>query len=173
MDPTEAPEIVADVGQLPLADVCTNAVICTEVLEHVAQPDSVIRESYRILRPGGIFIGSMPFLYRVHADPFDFQRYTAAKFEHMLVQAGFTELVVQPQGFYFTVLAEMLRDGLNQLKPRLVRWPIALFVVPVLWLLLWFEQCPGVQEHPRFSSYTTGYFVKAYRRQDEAFLGKD
>ncbi len=34
--------------------------ICTEVLEHLVYADKATAEIYRVLEPGGIFIGSVP-----------------------------------------------------------------------------------------------------------------
>jgi 2-polyprenyl-6-hydroxyphenyl methylase/3-demethylubiquinone-9 3-methyltransferase len=46
----------ADVHQLPLADASADAVSAGEVLEHVADPSTVVAEACRILRPGGILV---------------------------------------------------------------------------------------------------------------------
>ena len=161
IDRLELPELLATVEHVPLRDGCADAVVCTEVLEHVPEPFPVIRESYRLLRCGGLLIISMPFLYHIHADPYDYQRYTPTKLTRLLVEAGFEEIEIKAQGFYFTVLADMLRDGLNQLRSRFVRWPLALFAVPLIRLMIYMDSQPWVENSPRLSSYTTGYFVKA------------
>lgn len=44
--------VVADGAQLPLADGCAGAAVCTEVLEHVDDPGAVFAEIARVLRPG-------------------------------------------------------------------------------------------------------------------------
>ena len=161
IDSLESPELLATVEHVPLRDGCADAVVCTEVLEHVPEPFPVIRESYRLLRCGGLLIISMPFLYHVHADPYDYQRYTATKLMKLLVEAGFEDVEIKAQGFYFTVLADMLRDGLNQLRSRTVRWPLAFFMLPFIRLMIYMDSQPWVRNSPRLSSYTTGYFVKA------------
>lgn len=54
-------EIVeGDIENLPFSSGSFGAVVCTEVLEHVPQPASAIAEIRRVLRPGGIVIGSVP-----------------------------------------------------------------------------------------------------------------
>jgi len=46
--------------RLPFADCTFDAVVCSEVLEHVEDPDAVIAEASRVLRPGGVFVFSLP-----------------------------------------------------------------------------------------------------------------
>lgn len=70
------PDIFADAALLPFRDAAFDAVICLEVLEHVAQPDRVLAEIARVLKPGGKVWFSMPFLYPIHDAPYDYQRLT-------------------------------------------------------------------------------------------------
>ena len=44
----------ADIISLPFADCSLDAVICSEVLEHVDSPQKSIEELIRVLKPGGI-----------------------------------------------------------------------------------------------------------------------
>ena len=53
-----------------------DGVVCLEVIEHVPDPARAIIEIARVLKPGGKAWVSMPFLYPLHNEPFDFQRYT-------------------------------------------------------------------------------------------------
>lgn len=70
------PDIFADACHLPVADACVDGVVCLEVIEHVPDPAMAIREIARVLKPGGRAWISMPFLYPLHNEPFDFQRFT-------------------------------------------------------------------------------------------------
>lgn len=42
--------------ELPLADACADIVYCVDVLEHVRDLDAVIRETARVLKPGGLYL---------------------------------------------------------------------------------------------------------------------
>jgi SAM-dependent methyltransferase len=164
IDRNVAPDIIADVACVPVGNECIDAVFCTEVLEHVAQPEVVLKESGRILKPNGLLVLSVPFLYRIHADPHDYQRLTAYQLEHYLSIAGFENITVKAQGYYFTVLADMVRGGVARLRPALLRWAIAAGILPMLWLCLYLDKQSWVLNSPFLSSYTTGYFVTANKK---------
>src|SRR5262249_18521408 len=68
--------LIADAMRLPLAEASVDSVVLQAVLEHVAEPDAVISEAARVLKPGGFIYVEMPFLQGFHADPHDYQRYT-------------------------------------------------------------------------------------------------
>src|SRR3546814_8619033 len=70
------PDVAADGALLPFPDQSFEAVICSEVLEHVPDPRLVLDEIARVLKPGGCLLLTVPFLFRIHADPHDFGRYT-------------------------------------------------------------------------------------------------
>lgn len=52
--------LVGDAGRLPFADASFDAVICSEVLEHLPDVDAALAEIARITRPGGKFACSVP-----------------------------------------------------------------------------------------------------------------
>lgn len=58
----------------PLADASFDTVLCTQVLEHVADLDHVMGEIARVLKPGGALIVSVPFAYNQHDWPHDYRR---------------------------------------------------------------------------------------------------
>jgi SAM-dependent methyltransferase len=90
------PDVTADAAALPFANGAADAVIMCEVLEHLREPRDAIGEAHRVLRDGGILCGSVPFLFPVHADPYDFYRYTEQGLRHLL--SDMSEITVQAHG---------------------------------------------------------------------------
>ncbi len=51
---------LGNINDIPLKDSCLDAVICSEVLEHVNSPNESVRELVRVLKPGGVMALSVP-----------------------------------------------------------------------------------------------------------------
>ena len=100
-------DIVASLDALPLHEGSFDAVLCTEVLEHVANPSSVLRELYRVLAPGGRLWLTVPFAAALHEEPYDYYRYTRHALRALLEDTGFEEVTVDALGRYFTAMAAL------------------------------------------------------------------
>ncbi len=65
---------ITDMSAVP--DASYDTVLCSEVLEHVADPAAALTEIDRVLRPGGLLVLTVPFLGRLHEEPHDYYRFT-------------------------------------------------------------------------------------------------
>jgi SAM-dependent methyltransferase len=103
-------DIVCDIAQIPEPDASFDAVLCTEVLEHVPDPAVVLSELARLTRPGGRLILSAPFGSFTHFAPYHFctglSRYW---YEHHLPKLGFVNIEAVPNGNFFEFLAQEIR----------------------------------------------------------------
>ena len=61
-----------------MADDSCDAVVVQAVLEHVLDPQVVVDEINRVLKPGGLVYAETPFMQQVHAGRYDFSRYSDA-----------------------------------------------------------------------------------------------
>ncbi|UZE48100.1 class I SAM-dependent methyltransferase [Rhodopseudomonas sp. P2A-2r] len=77
-------------GAIPLADQSVDTIFCCSVMEHTPEPWRVLPEFYRILRPGGHVVLSVPFMYYLHGWPHDYFRFTRFGLTRLAEQAGFT-----------------------------------------------------------------------------------
>jgi len=95
-------DIVATADVLPLADGITDAILSSQVIEHLPDPENAMRETNRVLKPGGLLFISFPMFYPIHAAPFDFFRYSDSGFEALCSRTGF-ELLEKHEmsGFWF------------------------------------------------------------------------
>lgn len=74
--PSPITTLVADAHHMPFADATFDAVWIQAVLEHVLEPDVVVAEIHRVLKPQGLIFADTPFLQGVHEGAYDFTRFT-------------------------------------------------------------------------------------------------
>jgi SAM-dependent methyltransferase len=87
-NPDAALELNPD-GTVPVPDAGFEAVLSTQVLEHVADPGLHLSECFRVLRPGGRLLLSTHGTMVYHPDPVDYWRWTCAGLERVVREAGF------------------------------------------------------------------------------------
>lgn len=85
----EAADLLYDGARLPFGDSTFDSVVCSEVLEHVADPEGFMLEIGRVLRPGGRVLLTVPFLWPEHEQPRDFGRYSSFGIRNLSLQCGF------------------------------------------------------------------------------------
>lgn len=69
-------------------DARYDAVLSTQVLEHVPDPAAYLRECVRILKPGGRLLVTTHGMFEEHGCPYDFHRWTARGLELAVAAAG-------------------------------------------------------------------------------------
>lgn len=86
----EAVTWVADLQNMPLVPAERyDGVVCHQVLEHVPRPADALAEIYRVLKPGGMAVISVPHLSRQHELPHDYARFTPGGLRYLTEEAGF------------------------------------------------------------------------------------
>jgi SAM-dependent methyltransferase len=74
--PMSGVDVVADAHHLPFGCGQFQRVECDAVLEHVRNPNEVMREIERVLAPGGFAHIVVPFCHPFHEYPKDFHRFS-------------------------------------------------------------------------------------------------
>jgi len=82
---------VCEITNIPLPAQSLDAILCTEVIEHVIDPMAALREFARLLKPGGRLLLSAPLLSYLHMEPYHFYGgFTHYWYRHWLPHTGFS-----------------------------------------------------------------------------------
>lgn len=155
-------DVIADANRpLPIFSESVDHVVSFEVLEHLSEPDVMLTEAFRVLKPGGKLSLSMPFQWWLHEAPWDYQRFTRHGLEHHLRKAGFADIDILPRGGFWTMWLLKLNYQLNRLPrgPAWMRGSMRVMFVPIFWInqtiAPWLDKIwPDERE-------TIGYFATA------------
>ncbi len=113
-------DIAADLNQpLPIESAVADTVVSISVMEHLCEPQIMLNEAYRILKPGGAMVLQVPWQWWIHEAPYDFFRYSPYGLKYLFEKAGFVDVVVEPQSGFFT----MWILKMNYFSSRFVRGP--------------------------------------------------
>ena len=161
IDASTNPDYCCSAEDIDIDDEAFDFVLMAEVLEHLENPSKVLQESYRIIKHSGKLIATMPFLYPIHADPYDYQRWTPEKIKREFEESGFVIEKIVPMGGVFAVIYDLIYVSLtmasknrDSFKNRVFR-KLFMPVIAKIFLVL--------DSHYSYKSsrITTGYFVEA------------
>lgn len=91
-------QVVGDASRLPIGSGVADLVLCTEVVEHVADDRALYAELRRVVSDDGLLVLSAPFVHALHESPHDHRRPTSAGLVHGLTTAGFDVASVHAVG---------------------------------------------------------------------------
>lgn len=100
-------DLVGTAYRIPQPDASFDGIVCTAVLEHLEEPKSALRESLRVLKPGGHAIYTVPLYWHLHEEPRDFYRYTKHGLRYLFMESGYELVEIVPaSGFWITFGSE-------------------------------------------------------------------
>lgn len=102
------PDFYWDGETLPFKNESFDCVFSTEVLEHVPDTWSFLKEIFRVLKSNGIFFFTTPFLWPLHDTPHDEYRLTPFSLQRISHKVGFSHIEIKPLGGWHASLAQML-----------------------------------------------------------------
>jgi len=116
---------LTEAGGLPLDDASFDAVLSTQVLEHVLDPRVYVSECFRVLRPGGRLLLSTHGTMVLHRDPIDLWRWTSDGLRVQLERSGLEIVAFEGvMGLAATGL-QLFQDATLGRVPRWARRPYA------------------------------------------------
>jgi len=104
-------DITADASTIPVADNSISRIISDNVLEHISDPRSAVKEMHRILLKDGVVYISTPFVYPFHASPNDYQRWTKQGLLELLKDFEVLEIGVRGGGPFSTLTVTLCYLG--------------------------------------------------------------
>lgn len=111
-------DIVADLNKpLPFSDNFADAVFLFNVIYILENPDAVLREIYRVLKPDGQLFLTTPFIFNEAKEPADYWRFTSEGLEKLLRESGFNNFFIESVGERFSAAVYLI-------SPFLFFWPI-------------------------------------------------
>lgn len=102
-------DIVSDIIKIPVKDEEFDAILCSEVLEHVAHPELAIKELSRITKRGGVLLLTAPFNSLTHFAPYHYSSgFNIYWYEKHLQENGYEIIEIKCNGDYFTYMDQEL-----------------------------------------------------------------
>ena len=136
-DETVKPDYTWDGINMPFESESFDCAFGTEVLEHCPNPEIVLKEVYRVLKPNGVFFFTVPFLWNLHEVPHDEYRYTPFALERHFRNSGFSNITIKPTGGWHASMAQMLglwvrRSSMMPTKRKM----LSKFIIPIMRYLI-------------------------------------
>lgn len=164
-------DYVSDITAIPVGNGTYDAVLCTEVLEHVPDPAMAVMEFARILKPGGRLILTAPLASGLHQTPYHFYGgFTPFWYRKYLGDAGFEDIEIEANGGFFKFYGQESQRFNLMLHPSRYRgagklvaalaWaatlPVCRVMIPIV--SHWLDRTDQEQ------AFTIGYHVSAIRK---------
>ena len=134
IDASYGADIVGSVEDVPLGDNSVDSVVSTQVLEHVKNPQKAVHEFYRVLKPGGYCLVTVPQLNELHSEPHDYFRFTKFGLEEIFGSAGFKVILIDQRGGFWSANMQMkIRYAIDLFRLQKIR-PLRWIFQPLIWL---------------------------------------
>ncbi len=117
-------DVVGDAHCIPFMSDTFDSVICNAVLEHVTNPEKVVAEAIRVLKPGGKLYAEVPFIFFFHGYPSDFRRFTLEGMRVLF--AGLTDARFGITNGPVSATLQSVNTLLQLIIPPRARWALKL-----------------------------------------------
>ncbi len=130
---------VCDLAHIPVDDGRFDAIVFSQVMEHLPDPLAVLKELRRVLKPGGVMFYSGPFWFEEHEKPYDFYRYTSFALRHLFQAASFQIEDLRWLEGYLATVTKQLKAMKKALPTSLSAYGGGLASVPIFCLAMAFR----------------------------------
>ena len=162
-------DVVARAESLPFDDASFDGAVCTQVLEHVEDPQKVCAELHRVLRPNGVAFVSTHGVARYHGNPStgsdDYWRWTHAGLGRLLRKsAPWQDVQIYPNGGAGAAIAYLVGRDFDIVASKLRMAPLVAPLVVVINALAWgIDSLQGRLRPDSQAGLTPNYLAVAVR----------
>jgi SAM-dependent methyltransferase len=155
--------IVSDINRLPFHDNSIDILVNIAVLEHVPNPEGVVKDIFRVMKPGGIVYSYIPFLQPFHASPYDYKRFTYEGIKNLYSQ--FEVISTKPTGGPTSALVWILQEWVTLILSFGIK-PLHFFIYTIVMLLTFPLKILDLlfTIHPLANNIASGFSIIVRRR---------
>lgn len=138
-------DLIGTAYDVPAPDGAADAVILSQVIEHLESPLQAMQEAHRLLKSGGLVFLSFPFLYPQHAPPHDYLRFTEFYLAKRIAGGSFEVVDSIRLGGYWYLMGMFAVMYLQQVDAGLLRMTrlVKLASMVVGWICFLLHKCEG------------------------------
>ena len=118
--------------EIPSADNSFDSALCTAVLEHLEEPELALKECHRVLKPEGVAIYSVPFIWHLHEEPRDFYRFSKYGLKYLFEKTGFEIIEIKALSGFWVTFGQLFVYNLYRLDRGIVRWTHIIDIIGLL-----------------------------------------
>jgi SAM-dependent methyltransferase len=148
---------------IPVPEASFDSALCAAVLEHIEEPEQAIRECWRVLKPGGVAIYSVPFIWHLHEEPRDFFRYTKYGLRYLFEKCDFEILEMRALSGFWVTFGQLFVYYIYTFNRGPMRW---IPIIPALSLLTQ-GVCYVLDRFHRTEQWTWMYMMAARKKGGE------
>jgi SAM-dependent methyltransferase len=115
-------DLLGTAYKIPVNAQSFDSALCTAVLEHLEEPELALKECYRVLKPEGIAIYSVPFIWHLHEEPRDFYRFSKYGLKYLFEKVGFEIVELNALSGFWITFGQLLVYNLYRLNKGPLRW---------------------------------------------------
>ena len=127
INPSKDTDVIGDAHHLPFKEGSFEAVVCSEMLEHADDPQKVISEIHRVLKPGGLAVLTTRFAFPIHDAPMnDYWRFTPYGLRKLFSEFEIIEVATEGGPFY-AIAVQLQRILFQTDLPKIIKGVLYFF----------------------------------------------
>ena len=127
------PDLIGTAYKIPVEDCSFDSALSTAVLEHLAEPEMALHECNRILKKDGVAIYTVPLIWHVHGEPWDYYRFTNYGLQYIFEKTGFEVVELKALSGFWVTFGQMFVYYIYRFNRRPIFY---MPIIPIFGLLV-------------------------------------